>query len=78
MLNALEENMAHYAHVLYDEFSIDYSIAEGSGAAGGLGAGLMAFCKAMIVPGLTLIGKLTHLEETHQKCIACFYCRRED
>ena len=63
MLNALEENMAHYAHVLYDEFSIDYSIAEGSGAAGGLGAGLMAFCKATIVPGLTLIGKLTHLEE---------------
>jgi glycerate 2-kinase len=63
MIEILEKNMAHFARVLTQEFGVDYSNLPGAGAAGGLGAGLMAFCKAELIPGFTLISKLTNLEE---------------
>jgi glycerate 2-kinase len=63
MLEILETNMTHFARVLLQEFGIDYSNIPGAGAAGGLGAGLMAFCKAELIPGFTLIGQLARLEE---------------
>jgi len=72
MLETLEKNMTRFAQVLSQEFGIDYSNIPGAGAAGGLGAGLMAFCKAEIIPGFTLISKLTHLEEHIQNASLVF------
>ncbi len=72
MLEILERNMAHYAKVLYQEFGINYSHFPGAGAAGGLGAGLMAFCKAEILAGFNLISKLTCLEEHIQHASLVF------
>lgn len=63
MLEDLEQNMEHYARILHQEFGVDYANLPGAGAAGGLGAGLMAFCKARMNPGFALIAQLTNLEE---------------
>lgn len=63
MLEILEQNMTHFARILSQEFGVDYSNIPGAGAAGGLGAGLMAFCHAGILPGFNLISQQTRLEE---------------
>jgi glycerate kinase len=55
--------MTHFARILSQEFGVDYSDIPGAGAAGGLGAGLMAFCNAGILPGFKLISQQTRLEE---------------
>ena len=72
MLDTLEKNLAHYAKILHDKFEVDYSVVAGAGAAGGLGAGLMAFCKAKMVLGFGLISHLTHLEAHIQSASLVF------
>jgi glycerate kinase len=62
MLTVLESGMTHYSNVLKAEFGSDYSEVPGAGAAGGLGAGLMAFCNAKMRSGFELIAELTDLE----------------
>jgi len=62
MIKTLEKNMTHFAEILRQEFGINFAEIPGSGAAGGLGAGLMAFCNAKIVSGFELISQLTQLE----------------
>lgn len=58
----LDENLIHYAEI------IDKKIAKipGSGAAGGLGAGLLAFTNAQIYPGVKLVAQEVHLDEKIQ------------
>jgi glycerate kinase len=63
MIETLEKNMIHFNRILQQKFGINFAEIPGAGAAGGLGAGLMAFCKAEIVSGFELINQLTHLEE---------------
>jgi len=63
MQEILEKNLSHYAQILENELGINYSNMPGAGAAGGLGAGLMAFCKAQIRSGFELIAGLTNLEQ---------------
>lgn len=63
MLDILEENMAHFATILQQKFGTNFAEIPGSGAAGGLGAGLLAFCKAQLISGFDLINQLTHLED---------------
>ncbi|MDD2307251.1 MAG: glycerate kinase [Prolixibacteraceae bacterium] len=72
MVETLEKNMTHFAQILHQEFGTDYSNIPGAGAAGGLGAGLMAFCKAEIVPGFELISHLTDLENHIQTASLVF------
>ncbi len=47
----LEEGLEHLAEVIYGEMGIDVRTLAGGGAAGGLGAGLHAFCGARLTPG---------------------------
>jgi glycerate kinase len=63
MLVTLEDGMQHYAAILQNKFNQDISTRTGAGAAGGLGAGLMAFCQARMIPGFEMVSGLTHLEE---------------
>jgi len=63
MIGILEQGMTHYSNILEHEFGIDFSTIAGAGAAGGLGAGLMAFCNAQIRSGFELIAELTNLEQ---------------
>lgn len=63
MIETLEQNMSVFANVILRETGTNFSAVSGAGAAGGLGFGLMAFCKAKIRPGFELIGELTNLEK---------------
>lgn len=63
MLQTLEKGMQHYAFMLQKQLNVEISTLPGAGAAGGLGAGLMAFCHARMIPGFELVSQLTHLEE---------------
>ncbi len=50
-VKALDAALAVWARALYRDLGARVSSVPGSGAAGGLGAGLLAFAKAEIVPG---------------------------
>jgi glycerate kinase len=63
MLEQLEWNLTHFARILDQEFETDWSNLPGSGAAGGLGYGLLNFCHTGIVSGFGLINQLTRLEQ---------------
>lgn len=54
--------MRHYAKVLRAELGRDVSVTPGSGAAGGLGAGLLAFCDARVVSGIECVLDLAGLD----------------
>ncbi|WP_297951434.1 glycerate kinase [uncultured Lactobacillus sp.] len=58
----LDQNLSHYAQVIDQTISKNVAKISGSGAAGGLGAGLIAFTNAVIHPGVQLIAQETKLE----------------
>ncbi len=59
----LDRCLAHYGQVLEATFHRPLVNLPGAGAAGGLGAGLMAFCNAQLQPGIDIIFDLLHLEQ---------------
>ena len=65
---ALDKGLRHLRAILLDRFGADYSNNPGAGAAGGLGAGCMAFLNADLVRGsdaiLNLCGFEDHLPDT--------------
>jgi len=63
MQNRLEKGMLNYAGILNKMFNIDINTFAGAGAAGGLAAGLMAFCDGKLSSGISTVLKLTHFEE---------------
>jgi glycerate 2-kinase len=63
MVEVLDENLTHYAQVIKQHFGKDIAWAEGAGAAGGLGAGLMAFLKVEMKKGIDLVIEYTKFQE---------------
>ena len=63
MVEKLEKNMHHFSKILSTTFGKNYAEIPGSGAAGGLGAGLMAFCDARMNSGFEIVKKYANLEE---------------
>jgi len=61
MVKTLDMNLRHIAEVIRNQLHMNVENTSGAGAAGGLGAGLMAFLNARLQPGFTLIAKLTQL-----------------
>jgi glycerate 2-kinase len=61
-LNVLEPALTRLAEVVAEEFGIDYRDKPGAGAAGGLGFGLMSFCRAKIRPGFDVVAEAVGLE----------------
>jgi glycerate 2-kinase len=59
----LDRNLTHYAEVIKRDLGKDISDAAGAGAAGGLGAGLLAFLPAQLKSGVNLVVEYTGLEE---------------
>ena len=78
MLEILEANLGHFSQILHREFGVNYGELPGAGAAGGLGAGLMAFCGAEMGSGFELIKDLTQPGRTHQQGFAGFHSGREN
>ncbi len=65
-VRVLDENLRHYAAVIRRDLGIDVEGVPGAGAAGGLGAGLMAFCNAKLKRGVELVINAVRLEERVQ------------
>ena len=63
MVKVLDLNLAHYADVIKRDLGIDIAYVEGAGAAGGLGAALLAFLKGELKRGIDLVIKHTELKE---------------
>jgi glycerate kinase len=61
-IDILERALAKLAHVVSKEFGVDYRDEPGTGAAGGLGFGLMSFCGAKIRPGFEVVAEAADLE----------------
>jgi glycerate kinase len=55
MVEYLDENLKHYADVLFKKFGINFQEIHGGGAAGGLGAGLVAFTGAKLDSGIKIV-----------------------
>ena len=62
MLEMLDAALAHYGQKLAETFGRDFAGLPGAGAAGGLGAGLMAFCGGQLRPGTDIIFERLDLE----------------
>lgn len=58
-----ERRLQHLASVASRDLGVDHRDVPGAGAAGGLGFGLMTFCKARLTSGFDLIADLVHLRE---------------
>jgi glycerate kinase len=63
MVERLDNNLKHYGNVIRDQLGIEVDTVPGAGAAGGLGAGLMAFLSAKLIKGVELVIKYTELEK---------------
>ncbi|MCR4429932.1 MAG: glycerate kinase [Tepidanaerobacteraceae bacterium] len=63
MVDILDKNLKHLADVIKMELGKDISQIPGSGAAGGLGAALMAFLDADMKPGIDIIMDLSDFPE---------------
>lgn len=63
MVEALDAALAHYADVLARDLGVSVRDQPGAGAAGGLGAGMVAFLQARLRPGAAIVLEAVQLEE---------------
>jgi glycerate 2-kinase len=61
-VRVLEEALTHYAAVIHRDLGLDVRNVPGAGAAGGLGAGLIAFLGGRIRPGFEVVAGALDLE----------------
>lgn len=66
MVALLDSNLNHYGDVLKDVTGIDIKEYKGAGAAGGLGAGIIAFLKADLKRGIDIVIEVSNLESKIQ------------
>jgi glycerate kinase len=63
MVAQLDAGLARYAEVLRRDLGVDVADVPGSGAAGGMGAGLLAFCRAELRPGVEIVMEAVGLRQ---------------
>ena len=63
VIEELDESLAHFAEIVKRDLNKDVKDIPGAGAAGGLGASLMAFLNAELKPGIEIIIEAVKLEE---------------
>ena len=71
-LELLDTNLGHYANKIKDTLGMDISKTPGAGAAGGTGAGLLAFLNGKLVNGIELILQTLKVEETIKRADLVF------
>jgi glycerate 2-kinase len=59
----LDAALSRYAEIVERDLGLDVRDVPGAGAAGGLGAALLAFCGATLSSGFDLVAQVTNLEE---------------
>lgn len=50
-VSSIEANLEHFSQIIKRDLDVNIAKIPGAGAGGGLGAGLIAFCQAKILPG---------------------------
>ncbi|KNC93515.1 glycerate 2-kinase [Trabulsiella odontotermitis] len=68
MIAELDRNLEHYAEVIKKSLRIDVKSVPGAGAAGGMGAALMAFLGAELRSGIEIVTQALNLEEHIHDC----------
>ncbi len=63
VIEELDESLAHFAEIIKRDLHKDIKDIPGAGAAGGLGASLMAFLDAELSPGIEIIIEIVKLEQ---------------
>ncbi len=63
MINRLEEGSVHFANILSKEYQMDIQQVIGSGAAGGMGAGIVAFLNGSLQSGIDVILELVRFDQ---------------
>lgn len=66
MLKILDNNLKHFAKIIKKDLGVDIETISGSGAAGGLGGGLMGFLSAELKKGIDIVIEYSKLEEKIQ------------
>lgn len=72
MVPILDKNLRHYSNVVKEQIGIDIVDVPGAGAAGGLGAGLLAFTNSTMKKGIEIVIEYTKLKEKLQNVDYCF------
>jgi len=67
LVKKLDRNLVHFADLIRDQLGKEVNRVPGAGAAGGLGAGLMAFLDASLVKGFDMIAGVVGLDEKIRK-----------
>lgn len=55
MVELLDKNLFHFAQIIKRDLDMDIAEVPGAGAAGGLGAGVIAFAGARLMPGIDIV-----------------------
>jgi len=63
IIEELDESLAHFAEIIKKDLNKDIKNMLGAGAAGGLGASLMAFLDAELRPGIEIMIEVVKLEQ---------------
>lgn len=63
IVEILDNNLRHYAQIIKEQLNKDVIDIPGSGAAGGLGAGLMAFLDGKLKKGIEMVIEYSAIEE---------------
>ncbi len=63
IVSVLDQNLDHFAKVIERDLGVNVSSIPGSGAAGGLGAGLLAFLPCSLRKGIEIVVEATSLED---------------
>lgn len=66
LIEQLDKNLKHFAKIIKSKLNIDVENVPGSGAAGGMGASLLAFLRAELKPGFNIITSLLKLDSIIQ------------
>ncbi|MBS1206112.1 MAG: glycerate kinase [Proteobacteria bacterium] len=72
MVETLDRNLSHYANMISNQLSRNVADIPGAGAAGGMGAGLMAFTKCQLKRGVDIVVEYTGLREKLANADLCF------
>lgn len=67
MVKKLDQNLLHFAGVIREQLGKEVDNIAGAGAAGGLGAGLIAFLDGQLVQGVKAVAKVTGLDQATKK-----------
>ncbi|MEK4310514.1 glycerate kinase [Bacillus sp. FSL P2-0092] len=63
MVQVLDKNLAHFAHIAEKQFTVSFEDAAGAGAAGGLGASLLGFLHADLQRGIDIVLKAVQFDD---------------